>query len=259
MTQATAVHIGTSGWHYRHWIGPFYPPGTRPEGFLDHYARHFGTVEINNTFYRLPSRHAVTQWRDGSPPGFVFAAKGSRFITHMKKLKDPKTSIQRYFELIGLLGDKLGPIVFQLPPRWHLNLDRLAAFLEALPKAWRYAFEFRDESWLTPGTYRLLAAHNAALCLYDLAGRQAPLEVTADLTYLRLHGPGGAYQGSYSDEALRHWAARIRRWRASGISVYCYFDNDQHGYAPANALTLARFVEPGRVACGPARTAASGR
>jgi uncharacterized protein YecE (DUF72 family) len=242
MTGSTDIHIGTSGWHYHHWIGPFYPPATRRESFLEHYARHFSTVEINNTFYRLPTRHAVMEWHDGSPPDFVFAAKGSRFITHMKKLKDPKTSIQRYFDLIELLGDKLGPIVFQLPPRWHLNLDRLAEFLKTLPRRRRYAFEFRDESWLDPRTYELLAEDNAALCLYDYAGRQAPLKVTADFVYIRLHGPGRAYQGSYSDRALAIWARRIHGWRAHGIAVYCYFDNDEHGYAPANALTLARLV-----------------
>jgi uncharacterized protein YecE (DUF72 family) len=242
---AADVHIGTSGWHYQHWIGPFYPAGTHPESFLDYYARHFSTVEINNTFYRLPTRRAVNEWREGSPASFVFAAKGSRFITHMKKLKDPETSIQRYFELIELLGDKLGPIVFQLPPRWHLNVDRLAHFLKALPTHRRYAFEFRDESWFEPRTYEVLAAHKAALCLYELAGRQAPLQVTADFVYIRLHGPDGAYQGSYGDDELAMWARRILEWRAQGISVYCYFDNDERGYAPANALTLARLVAAG--------------
>jgi len=132
MTHAADVHIGTSGWHYRHWVGPFYPHGMRPKDFLGHYAGQFRTVELNATFYRLPSRQAVAAWRDGSPPGFVFAAKGSRFITHMKKLKDPETSISRYFDLIELLGDKLGPIVFQLPPRWHVDLERLSTFLKAL-------------------------------------------------------------------------------------------------------------------------------
>ena len=157
----------------------------------------------------------------------------------------PETSIQRYFDLIELLGDKLGPIVFQLPPRWHLNLDRFATFLKALPKRWQYAFEFRDESWFDPRAYELLAAHKAALCLYDYGGRQAPLEATADFAYIRLHGPGGPYQGSYSDEALAMWAQRMLSWRAQGVSVYCYFDNDEQGYAPANALTLAHLIAAG--------------
>jgi uncharacterized protein YecE (DUF72 family) len=163
----------------------------------------------------------------------------------MKKLKDPETSIRKYFDLIELLGDKLGPIVFQLPPRWHFDLDRLADFLKTLPKRWQYAFEFRDESWFDPRVYEMLAKHKAALCLYDYAGRQAPLEVTADFVYIRLHGPGGPYKGSYSDEALAAWAERMRGWHAHGIAVYCYFDNDEQGYAPANALTLARLVAAG--------------
>jgi uncharacterized protein YecE (DUF72 family) len=221
MTHAADVRIGTSGWHYHHWIGPFYPPATRPHGFLEHYARHFSTVEINNTFYRLPTRHAVLQWRDGSPSGFVFATKGSRFIRHMKKLKDPETSIRKYFDLIELLGDKLGPIVFQLPPRWHFDLDRLADFLKTLPKRWQYAFEFRDESWFDPRVYEMLAKHKAALCLYDYAGRQAPLEVTADFVYIRLHGPGGRLPSTTAPSASSGWngAPILRtRIRSSGAS-----------------------------------------
>ncbi len=242
MTRAADVHIGTSGWHYRHWVGPFYPRGMRPKDFLGHYAGQFRTVELNTTFYRLPRRQAVVEWRDGSPPGFVFAAKGSRFVTHMKKLRDPETSISRYFDLIELLGDKLGPIVFQLPPRWHVDLERLATFLKALPQRRRYAFEFRDRSWLSPSTYELLAKHDAALCLYDLAGHQSPIEITADFVYIRLHGPGNAYQGRYDDQALMTWAQRLRQWRVEGITVYCYFDNDEQGHAPMNALRLGRFV-----------------
>jgi uncharacterized protein YecE (DUF72 family) len=137
------------------------------------------------------------------------------------------------------------PIVFQLPPRWRLNLQRLEAFLKALPASRRYAFEFRDESWFSQETYELLAGYNAALCLYDLGGRQAPIEVTAKFTYIRLHGPDGPYQGSYSAKALAVWAERILNWRADGIASYCYFDNDDQGYAPKNALTLAGLVEDG--------------
>jgi uncharacterized protein YecE (DUF72 family) len=244
-TGGAEVHIGTSGWHYDHWVGPFYPSGTRPADFLDYYARHFRTVELNNTFYRLPTPEAVAAWRDGSPRNFLFAAKGSRFLTHMKKLKDPEVGLGRYFERITLLGSKLGPIVFQLPPGWQRDLDRLEAFLNALPARRRYAFEFRDESWFGRDTNTLLARHNAALCFYELSGREAPIELTADFTYIRLHGPDGPYRGSYSDKTLADWARRIRRWRAEGIATYCYFDNDDRGYAPQNALTLARMVDDG--------------
>jgi uncharacterized protein YecE (DUF72 family) len=146
------LRVGTSGWHHPHWVGPFYPPGTRPDRFLGLYTRHFGSAEINNTFYRLPTPAAVAGWREATPPGFLFAAKGSRFITHMKKLKDPAEGLRRYLEPLALLGDKLGPVVFQLPPRWRLDLGRLAAFLGMLPAGRRFAFEFRDQSWFAPET-----------------------------------------------------------------------------------------------------------
>jgi uncharacterized protein YecE (DUF72 family) len=237
------IHIGTSGWHYDHWIGPFYPPDTRSADFFAYYARCFRTVEINNTFYRLPSREAVLAWRDASPSDFVFAAKGSRFITHMKKLKDPEVGLRRFLDRLSFLGEKLGPIVFQLPPRWRLNLERLEAFLKVLPASRQYAFEFRDESWFCSETLQVLAQHRAALCLFELGGHAAPIEVTADFTYIRLHGPGGPYQGNYSDKDLAVWAERMTDWRTHRISSYCYFDNDDRGYAPRNALRLARMIE----------------
>jgi uncharacterized protein YecE (DUF72 family) len=242
VTDPPDIRVGTSGWHYRHWVGPFYPPVTRPADFLGLYARRFDTAEINNTFYRLPTPAAVAGWRDATPPGFLFAAKGSRFITHMKKLKDPAEGLRRYLEPLALLGDKLGPVVFQLPPRWRLDLGRLAAFLGTLPDGRRFAFEFRDQSWFAPETYRLLERHGAALCLWDLAGRRSPALVTADFAYVRLHGPGGPYQGSYGEEALAAWAERMLAWRAAGVAAYCYFDNDDRGHAPADALRLARLV-----------------
>jgi uncharacterized protein YecE (DUF72 family) len=214
----------------------------RPADFLPHYAGLLDTVEINNTFYRLATPAAAGAWRDATPPGFLFTAKGSRFVTHMKKLKDPEEGLRRFFEPLAPLGAKLGPVVFQLPPRWRADLGRLTAFLQALPPGRRRAFELRDESWLAPDTYKLLERHGAALCLWDLAGRQSPVRVTADFVYVRLHGPGGPYQGSYADEVLAAWAARMLAWRAAGISTYCYFDNDDRGYAPLDALRLARRV-----------------
>jgi uncharacterized protein YecE (DUF72 family) len=236
---AASVRVGTSGWHYRHWRGPFYPEDLSPRRMLPFYASHFDTVELNTTFYRLPPPGAAGAWRDATPPGFVFAAKGSRFITHMKKLGEPETALARYFDRIAALEARLGPVVFQLPPQWPLNLDRLAAFLAALP-AGRYAFEFRNASWHVPPVYELLARHRAAYCIYDLAGFQAPLEVTTDFTYIRLHGPGGKYQGSYDERALGEWANRLRGW---GLDAYVYFDNDEAGYAPRNALRLRELLD----------------
>jgi uncharacterized protein YecE (DUF72 family) len=202
------------------------------------YAERFDTVEVNGTFYRLIETDTFQKWREATPAGFVFACKGSRYITHMKCLKDPERAVGRFFERVEALGGKLGPIVFQLPGRFKPVGARLAAFLKTLPADHRYAFEFRDPAWFQPEILELLAARNVALCLYEFAGQQAPLEVTADFVYIRLHGPGGPYQGSYGDAALRTWAKRIRAWAKAGLDVYCYFDNDDSGYAPHNAQRL---------------------
>jgi uncharacterized protein YecE (DUF72 family) len=231
------VRIGCSGFHYKHWRGPFYPEKFAASKMLAFYIQHFDTVELNNTFYRLPPEHAVIDWRESTPPDFVYAVKGSRFITHMKKLLDPEPALDKFFSRSGLLAEKLGVVLFQLPPFLDQDLPRLEAFLQALPEG-RYAFEFRHTGWQTPECYRLLRRYNAAFCAFDLAGAQSPVEITADFTYVRLHGPGGAYQGSYSDEALSAWAQRIHRWSRDLKAVYCYFDNDIGGYAPENALRL---------------------
>lgn len=235
------VHIGTSGWHYPHWKGPFYPGGLADESLLAEYARHFRSVEINSSFYRLPEEETFEAWRRAVPEGFLFAVKASRYITHMKKLKDPAASLARFLERAELLGEKMGPVLFQLPPRWHLDLDRLRAFLQALPRGHRYAFEFRDESWFDPGVYEALAG-SAAFCIFDLDGRLSPRETTADFVYIRLHGPDGPYRGQYSTEALAGWAGAISTWRQGGKDVYCYFDNDEAGYAPQDALRLQEML-----------------
>jgi len=236
------VHIGTSGWHYPHWKGPFYPENLPASKMLEFYTRHFDTVELNNTFYRLPVESGVRQWRASTPAHFVFAAKGSRFLTHMKKLKDPAPGIEKYFDRIKGLGSKLGPIVWQLPPNWEVNADRLDAFLRALPKRRRFAFELRHPSWHNDEVYSILRRHNGAFCIFEIAGMFSGIELTADFTYVRLHGPGGAYQGSYSDEALRRWAAQVREWDRKLREVYLYFDNDQAAYAAENALALRRIL-----------------
>jgi len=237
------VRIGTSGWHYRHWRGPFYPPDMSSARMLDFYLRHFDTVELNNSFYRLPPIGCFDTWRKATPPGFCFAVKASRFLTHNKKLKDPENALENLLPRAEELKGKLGPILFQLPPRWGVNVERLEGLLHVLPKRHRYAFEFREISWLTDAVYRVLREHNAAFCIYELAGYHTPFDITADFAYVRLHGPGGKYQGSYSDEALQAWAERITEWRRKLKGVYVYFDNDQAGYAALNALTLKELVE----------------
>ena len=244
-TPECLIHIGTSGWHYRHWRGPFYPPALPARDLLSWYARHFDTVELNNTFYHLPTETALKQWRNGTPEQFCFAVKGSRYLTHMRKLKEAEAGLSRFLPLIEMLGPKLGPILFQLPPHWRCNPDRLAEFLQALPTGHRYGLELRDPSWHVPAVYRLLERHNVAFCIYELAGVRSPLLVSADFTYVRLHGPGKAYQGNYSASALRTWATRIATWRQSLKAVYFYFDNDQAGYAAQNALKLRDLVGRG--------------
>ncbi len=244
MTQTQQrVLVGTSGWSYDHWCGPFYPAELADELRLEHYAKHFQCVEINNTFYQLPDAQTLRQWHNAVPADFVFAAKASRYITHMKKLKDPQETVCSFLERIRLLEDKLGPILFQLPPRWHFNAPRLAAFLDALSSEFRYAFEFRDQSWLNAQTCELLSRYKAAFCIYELNGFLSPREVTTDFVYIRLHGPDGAYQGSYDTRTLSGWAGAISTWCAQGRSISCYFDNDQAGYAAQNALQLQTMLQ----------------
>ena len=237
------IHIGTSGWHYVHWRGPFYPEKTKAADMLDYYIRHFGTVEINNSFYRLPPINALKKWYDSTPRDFCFAVKGSRYLTHMKKLKDPKPGLAKFFSRINHLGNKLGPILFQLPPGWKCNAARLESFLAALPKKHRYAFELRDPTWHNASIYELLRRYNAAFCIYELGGFQSAAEITADFTYVRLHGPlPAAYQGRYERRALADWAKRLARWRDAMNDIYVYFDNDQEGFAALNAAELKKMV-----------------
>lgn len=237
------LRIGTSGFHYKHWLGTFYPPKTPASRMLEYYLQHFDTVELNNSFYKLPSEQAFENWRNATPPGFLFAVKGSRFITHNKKLRDPENALENLLPRAEKLGKKLGPILFQLPPKWSCNVERLEEFLHVLPSRHRYAFEFREPSWHCAGVLEVLRKYNAAYCIYELAGFSTESEITADWTYVRLHGPGGKYQGSYPDETLRRWAVDIMQWSRRIHAAYIYFDNDQAGYAAWNALRLKQFVE----------------
>jgi len=237
------LFIGTSGWSYDHWEGPFYPVGLAPEDRLDYYADRFSSAEINNAFYQLPEQEVLERWRDVVPADFVFTVKASRYITHMKKLNDPADSLQRFLARIRALGKKLGPVLFQLPPRWGYDGARLSAFLDMLEKDLRYTFEFRDHSWLNDEAFQLLGDHGAALCIYDLDGFTSPRKLTADFVYLRLHGPDGPYQGSYDAQSLSGWAGALSAWSAKGIDGYCYFDNDEGGHAPCNASRLQAMLE----------------
>ena len=237
------VHIGTSGWHYDHWRGPFYPEKMKAADMLDFYVRQFDTVEINNSFYRLPPINALKNWHDATPPGFCFAVKGSRYLTQMKKLKDPKPGLAKFFSRIENLGKKVGPVLFQLPPGWKCNAERFESFLGALAKKHVCAFDLRDLSWHNQTIYALLRRYNAAFCIYDLAGFQTAAEITTDFTYVRFHGPlRKAYQGRYERQCLAGWARRIARWRDSLKDIYVYLDNDQQGFAALNALEFKKMV-----------------
>jgi uncharacterized protein YecE (DUF72 family) len=237
------IRIGTSGFHYKHWKGPFYPEKMPSSAMLNFYVQHFDTLELNNSFYRLPTVSAFACWRDATPENFVFAVKASRFITHNKKLKDPENAVDNLLPRAAHLGTKLGPVLFQLPPKWRVNPERLRNLLLILSPEIRYAFEFRELSWITPEIDSTLREFNAAFCIYELAGYQSPLSVTADFTYVRLHGPeAGKYQGSYSERQLSHWARQIESWAKQLQAVYFYFDNDQAGYAAANALRLREMI-----------------
>ena len=237
------VFTGTSGWSYDHWSGSFYPDGLPHKDWLVYYARHLHSLEINNSFYHLPDKKVLQQWYETVPDNFVFTAKASRYITHMKKLKDPKTSVAAFFDRISVLDDKLGPIIFQLPPHWGFNPQRLEEFLCILSTDYRYAFEFRDHSWHNSQTLDLLKKYNAAFCIYELDGFLSERDVTTDFVYVRLHGPNGAYQGCYDSRTLAGWAGAFSTWSAQGRDIYCYFDNDEEGYAARNALTLQSMLE----------------
>lgn len=236
------IHVGTSGWHYAHWRGPFYPEDAAPATYLRRYAETFRTVEVNHTFYELPEIADVERWRETVPEEFVFAVKASRYVTHMKKLEDPVEPVGRFLGRVEDLGPKLGPILFQCPPRWHRNADRLRAFLEVLPADHRYVFEFRDPSWWHPEVLSALEEAGIAFCLYDVAGEGPPRTVTADFLYVRFHGAARKYQGRYPRAALAGWAGAIHSWAAAGRDVYAYFNNDPEGHAVENAREFAEMV-----------------
>jgi uncharacterized protein YecE (DUF72 family) len=236
------VHIGTSGWHYKHWIGPFYPENLPKKDMLKYYIKHFSTTEINNSFYKLPEQTTFQNWTEQVPENFIFSVKASRYITHMKKLNNVSEALSRFMQGIKPLENNLGPILFQLPPHWKCNIERLKFFLELLPSGKQYTFEFRNLRWWNDTVYDLLKDSNAAFCIFDLAGVLSPIISTADFIYIRLHGPNDAYQGLYSEEALQKWADKIAKWIQQQKTVYCYFDNDQEGFAVKNALRLKQIL-----------------
>jgi uncharacterized protein YecE (DUF72 family) len=236
------AHVGCSGWNYRDWRERFYPPGLPARRWLEHYSRVFETVEVNATFYRLPTRETVAAWAEQTPEGFVLALKASRYQTHVKRLSEMASGVARYWERIEpLVGTpKLGPIVWQLPPNFHRDDERLAGALAALPREARHCFEFRHPSWFADDVYALLREHGAALVIGDHPERPWQThEMTADWTLLRLHWGRRGRRGNYSRSELEAWARRIAQWRRR-VEVFAYFNNDWEAFAPRNALALAR-------------------
>jgi uncharacterized protein YecE (DUF72 family) len=238
------LDVGTSGWHYAGWRGTFYPKDVGPAKMLAYYAGVFRSAEINGSFYRVPTEKAVAAWREGTPPGFRFAWKASRFVTHNKKLKDAGESVAFIIGRMSGLREKFGPILWQLHPMLKHDYERLARFIAVLPKDRTHTIEFRHPSWYAADILDLLAAHDIALCISDHAAAPAPWETTAHLAYVRMHGPTGRYTGRYPAKALDDLAARIAHWRRRGMSVSCYFDNDLKTAAPRDAaLLVERLVE----------------
>jgi uncharacterized protein YecE (DUF72 family) len=232
------LRVGTSGWVYRDWRGVFYPQALAQKRWFEFYASQFDTAEINATFYRLPSQAAVAAWREAAPDDFQFSWKASRYITQAKKLRDAEAPLARVYAPMAALGPKAGPTLFQLPPQLRLDLDRLRTFLQLLPTAGRQTMEFRHPTWYVEPVFALLAQHDVAFCISDHHDAPAPWVRTASFVYVRGHGPGGTYAGSYGEPELTRWARPIRAWRDEGRDVYAYFDNDIGCAAPGDARRL---------------------
>jgi uncharacterized protein YecE (DUF72 family) len=238
--------IGTSGWHYEDWRQRFYPEKLPRAGWLEFYAGHFPTVELNNSFYRLPSERAFNSWRDNTPDGFTFAVKVSRYITHIRRLKDCREAMDNFMQRAKILGDKLGPLLYQLPPGLHRDDETLASFLSDLPGGVRHVIEFRHPSWLVEDIFGVLRQHRVGLCVFDMPALACPRLATTDFAYIRFHGSESLYSSSYPDEALAGWAESIAGLAKTLDTAYIYFNNDVGGYALKNAVTIRDYLQKGR-------------
>jgi len=241
--QITTVkyYIGTSGWHYDHWRGEFYPKDMAKSRWLEFYSRHFTTVELNNSFYRLPSDKAFVNWRDSSPIEFVFSVKVSRFITHIKRLRNADEPIANFLARTRLLEGKLGPLLYQLPQNMKRDDRLLEDFIRILPKDTSHVIEFRHASWFDDKVFDLLRRYNVGFCIYDMPDFSTPVIVTSDKAYIRFHGSHQLYGGCYSDKELEGWAKKIAELETK--MVFAYFNNDAEGFAVKNALTLENLLK----------------
>lgn len=231
-------YIGTSGWYYDDWRGCFYPEKLPKAKWLEFYARHYSTLELNNTFYRVPPESIFNNWRLAVPRDFIFSLKGSRLITHIKRLKDCRDEVELFISRAALLGEKLGPLLFQLPPGLPRDDDLLDTFLFEFPRPLKRVIEFRHESWFVQEVYEVLRKHKAGFCIFDMPKRTSPVLATTDFAYLRFHGNRRLYSSCYTDEELAGWAAKIKDLCRSLKSCFIYFNNDTQGHALRNAETL---------------------
>lgn len=235
------LYCGTSGWNYKHWREIFYPRELPQSKWLEFYSEHFDTVEINNSFYKLPERATFESWRNQSSPVFTFSVKASRFLTHLKRLSDPEEPLDRLLTHASGLEEKLGPILYQFPPGWPFQKERLTHFLELLPKNVRHVFEFRNATWQTDEVDNLLREHGVAYCIMSSPDLPCRLITTCEFTYIRMHSGGSETEGCYSDESLAKWAEHIKEFLLKG-DVYIYFNNDYKGFAVENAKTLIQLM-----------------
>lgn len=242
VSSAAQVRVGCSGWIYKHWREIFYPNGLPQSRWFQFYAEQFDTVEINNSFYRLPGPETFDKWRKQAPKGFCYAVKANRYLTQAKKLKDCEEPLERMMAAVRHLGDRLGPVLYQLPPSLGLNLERLESFLRLVPKDLTNVFEFRNKSWYVPDTYSLLDRYDACFCIHDMPGSASERIAVGTAAYVRFHGGEGKYWGRYSDEKLIGWADWITAQARSRRSVWCYFNNDMFGHALEDAQTLSSMV-----------------
>jgi len=231
-------YIGTSGWHYEHWRSRFYPEHLTKAKWLEFYTNHFNTVELNNSFYRLPSEDTFAAWRSSSPADFTFAVKISRFITHIKRLKDTAEAVEKFITRARILGEKLGPLLYQLPPNMRRDEGRLESFLAGLPQGMEHVVEFRHSSWLDKRIFGILHKYNIGLCVFDMPDITCPLVATADFAYIRFHGSTDLYGSCYSDKELDVWAKKLADLSTDLKRVYIYFNNDAEAFAVRNAMTL---------------------
>ena len=234
------IRVGTSGWTYPHWRNIFYPLACQKSRWLEYYSEHFDTVELNATFYRLPKAKTVEGWKRRTPDFFLWAVKANKYITHTKRLRESKEPLERFYSVASALEEKLGPILFQLPPSLPFDEERFRGFCRCLNGSHRHALEVRHPSWMSDRVFAILEEHNIAFCISDTAGRYPFHEaVTADFMYVRLHGSKKLYASDYSEGELQAWAQRIKQW---GKDTYLYFDNDFEGYAVGNAKRLKEIL-----------------